>query len=135
MTQSPLCPIFAGRTITEAKCGKRGGCLILSFPSGDSGSYGLSIYLSSCLGADNLIVYFALLNLQSSVDCILDTLFHRSHCRHDKPRDNGLQGINANMPRAITMQKIEGGKPGKVYYPCVFPSIFILKSPHLSIAA
>lgn len=27
--------------------------------------------------------------------------------------------IVAIMPKAITMQKIEGGKPGKVYYPYV----------------
>lgn len=35
------------------------------------------------------------------------------------------------MPRALTIKQIEGGKPGKVYYPCVShpPSYFSFCPP------
>jgi len=29
------------------------------------------------------------------------------------------------MPRALTLQKIEGAKPGKVYYPYVSPILLL----------
>jgi len=92
------------------------------------------------LGADNLIFS---LHVEPPAECGFDLgqsfpFDSSTALRDDKPKDNRLQGINSTMPRAITMQKIEAGKPGKVYYPCVllsFPFFFLPNSSHFAIAA